>query len=142
MSLFAWRDELSVHHPQIDSQHKSLLRLADDLHAAMMRGAGRTVIGETLGKLIDYTASHFRDEEGLMRSTGYPQLPAHKAEHDALTKQVLELKKGYAASQVTITVETMNFLRDWLNHHIMGSDFRLAQHIARSQPALARTGSR
>jgi hemerythrin len=65
MSFFQWRGEYSVHHPAIDRQHQQLFRLADDLHGAMTRGAGRQVMGDTLNSLIDYTLTHFATKNRL-----------------------------------------------------------------------------
>ncbi len=129
MSFFAWRDEYSVHNTQIDGQHKELFRIAGELHSAMMRGAGRFVIGDTVTKLIDYTGRHFRDEETLMKASQFPQFTSHKAEHDNFITAVTVLKKGLADGQITVSVDTMQFLRNWLENHIMGRDQVVARHI-------------
>jgi hemerythrin len=130
MSLFVWRNEYSVHHATIDQQHQQLFRLADELHGAMMRGAGRQVMGETLKRLIDYTVTHFRDEEQMMVRSRYPQYTQHKAEHDRLTQQVSALKQDFDRGQIAVTVETLQFLKGWLEHHIKGSDHRIADFLA------------
>jgi hemerythrin len=133
MSLFAWDQKYSVHNTQIDGQHQELFRLANELHEAMTRGLGRDRIGQTLTRLISYTRSHFESEEGLMRSTKYPDYTAHKKEHDDLTKQVLQLKAEFDAGEQTVTMETMQFLRNWLDKHIRISDSKIAAHVSRNQ---------
>lgn len=130
MSLFVWSSDYSVKHAHIDNQHKELFRLADDLHAAMMRGAAKAVMSETLRKLIDYTRSHFREEEGMMLRAGYPQYSSHKAEHDSLTAQVLDLQRDYDAGRIAVTIDTMRFLRAWLEKHIMVTDQKLGSFFA------------
>lgn len=133
MSLFEWRSEYSVQHPAIDSQHQQLFRLADDLHGAMTRGAGRQVMGDTLKRLIDYTVTHFRDEEQMMMRSKYPHYVQHKAEHDALTMQVAALKRDFDNGKFTVTVETLQFLKTWLSHHIKQSDHRIAEFLVKSR---------
>ena len=130
MSLFVWSSDYSVNHAHIDNQHKELFRLADDLHGAMMRGAAKTVINDTLRKLVDYTRSHFREEEGMMLKSGYPQYASHKAEHDSLTAQVLDLQRDQDAGRVAVTGDTMRFLRAWLERHIMITDRKLSSFFA------------
>lgn len=137
MSLFAWRSEYTLHHPQIDQQHRTLFHLADELHYAMTRGAGRAMVAGTLAELVRYTAQHFRDEETLMRADQYPDFAAHKAEHDTLTAQVLELNRRVAAEQIAIPLETLQFLRDWLDKHIKVADRKIATYVANAAPGLS-----
>jgi hemerythrin len=132
MSLFAWSDRYAIDHPQIDNQHKQLFKYADALHAAMMKGSARTVIGTVLGNLIEYTQTHFRDEEAVMRGARYAKFAMHKSEHDALTKKVLALKAEFDAGNITVSVEAMQFLRDWLEHHIMVLDADIARHVLKT----------
>ena len=133
MSLFAWKQEYAVGHPDIDEQHKQLFRMADDLHQAMMEGRGREALIGLYSRLVTYTRHHFAAEERLMRESAYPGYVQHHLQHEKLTEQVLTLQKNMASKQTTVTLETMNFLSDWLMHHIGGSDQKVAAHIAARQ---------
>ena len=70
MPLIAWDQGFSVGVGSIDEQHKKLIGLLNDLHDAMRFGKGRDVLGKVLAELIDYTAYHFRTEEGLFAKYG------------------------------------------------------------------------
>lgn len=143
MGLFAWRSEYSIKHDHLDSQHKELFRLAEELHAAMMSGSAKSILRETLKRLIDYTRSHFRDEEAMMLKAGYPQYYPHKAQHDKFTAHVLELQNGFEAGGIAVTVETLRFLRDWLENHIMRTDKTLASFFEnKGSPELTGAGRR
>jgi len=138
MGLFAWNDMYSLEHPQIDREHQALFAMAEQLHQAMLDGSGATVLRDLLAKLINYTQVHFSHEEALMRQNAYPGMAAHVAEHRQLAEQVVDLQKKYAAGKLTISMETMHFLRDWLDHHIRRSDQRVAQHIRTYENTLSR----
>ena len=138
MGLFAWSDTYSLEHPQIDREHQALFALAEKLHQAMLNGSGAAVLGDLLARLITYTQVHFSHEEGLMRHYHYRGMDAHVAEHRKLTEQVLDLQQKYAGGKLTITTETMQFLRNWLDHHILRSDQLVAQHIRTQESTLAR----
>ena len=129
MSLFQWREELSVGCAEIDSQHKQLFRYADDLHAAMMSGKGKDILGQTLSDLIAYTKRHFAAEEKLMQVHHYPDYPSHKAAHDALAQKVVKLQQDFLSSRVALTGEIMQFLKDWLNHHIGEIDKKVGRYL-------------
>jgi hemerythrin-like metal-binding protein len=129
MGLFAWSDTYSLEHPQIDREHQALFAMAEKLHQAMLDGSGAAVLRDLLARLINYTQVHFSHEEALMRQHAYPGIDAHVAEHRKLAEQVVELQRKHAAGKLTLTMETMQFLRDWLDHHIKRSDHLVAQHI-------------
>jgi len=127
--MFEWKDEYSVRVISIDNQHQTLFRLAGELHAAMVAGQARGVLAKTLDRLVQYTAMHFAHEERLMRLHNYPDLPAHRAEHQALTTQVLKLQADFQGGKATITIQLLQFLKDWLEKHIKGSDLKYAPFL-------------
>lgn len=129
MAFIDWKDELSVNIRMIDDQHKELIKLINELSDAMKVGKGKDVMGKVLSKLVDYTKMHFGTEERLFQTHGYPGYIAHKSEHDKLTKQVLDLKTKFDNGQSVITVEVMNFLKDWLQKHIIGTDKKYSSFL-------------
>ena len=64
-----------------------------------------------------------------MDEKAYPKLEAHRTLHQGLIRQVLELEEKYAAGSMTLSIMTMHFLRDWLNHHIQEEDRKLAAFL-------------
>lgn len=47
----------------------------------MKDGGDRMLLGSIIDELVDYTVSHFRTEEEMMKRTGYPDLENHKQIH-------------------------------------------------------------
>ena len=119
-----WSPRLSVKVKKFDDQHKKLVDLVNQLHDAMKAGQGNAALGTTLQSLISYTATHFKDEEQMMQANGYPELAKHKAEHEKLVTQVLDLQKKFQeqAGGGILTMTVMSFLKDWLVNHIQGVD--------------------
>lgn len=130
MSLFKWKDEYLVGQPEIDNQHKRLFQLADELHTAMTAGKGKDVMLKTLGDLIDYTKRHFAAEEALMLRSKYPGYPEHKAFHDKLTAQVVQFQTEFAAGKSIVSIQLLQFLKDWLQHHIAETDRKIAVYLS------------
>ncbi len=122
MDLIDWTEEFSVGVERIDHQHKGLIKLINNLHQAMRVGKGRVVISETLDKLIEYTATHFKTEEELFKKYQYSEFSIHKKEHDDFVEKVLKFKKDYDSNHLMLTFEVMDFLKNWLVKHILGSD--------------------
>lgn len=122
MALISWTDRLLTNVKACDDQHKRLVSLVNDLHDAMTAGKGKDVLGKILGELVSYTDYHFKTEEQLFDRYSYPDAPKHKKEHQELTRKAKELKTRFEKGEVTISIEVMNFLSNWLKDHIMGSD--------------------
>ncbi len=123
MPLMEWTEKLSVGVTQYDNEHKKLVGMVNELYDGMQAGHGKEVLGAILDWLIDYTKTHFANEEKAFVAHNYPDYQSHKAEHDALTKQVLEVQKKYqAGASVVLSMEVMSFLKNWLVKHIMGTD--------------------
>lgn len=123
MPLMEWSEKLSVGVQQFDSEHKKLVGMVNDLFDAVQAGRGKDILGPILDGLIGYTKTHFANEERYMTQHGFPALAAHKAEHDALTKQVVEVEKKFrAGATAVLSLEVMNFLKNWLVKHILGTD--------------------
>ena len=127
--MFEWKDLYSTGIHSVDAQHRNLFAVAEDLYAAMSTGQGKASVGRTLDRLVQYTASHFSHEERLMRLHDYPDLAAHKAEHEKLTSQVLAFQADFRSGKVTMTVQLLQFLKDWLQNHIQGSDMKYAPFL-------------
>jgi hemerythrin len=124
--MFDWRKEFSVEIGSVDAQHQTLFAIAGELYSAMMAGQSKAIIAKILDRLVRYTQMHFAHEERLLQLHSYPALEAHKAEHQALTAKVLKFQEDFQNGQANISVQLLQFLRNWLETHIKGSDRRYA----------------
>jgi hemerythrin-like metal-binding protein len=122
MAFMTWSDNLSVGVESLDNQHTVLVETLNDLHAAMMKGQARSVAGDLLHKLVKYTRDHFAAEEAMMAATNYPTLATHRLKHRDLTKQVEDFVARYEKGDITLSVQLLNFLSEWLTTHIQGED--------------------
>lgn len=121
-TAFAWTDRYSVKVTAMDSQHKKLFDLVNQLSLAMDSGRGKDVVGEVLLRLIDYTGYHFSAEEKLMERHKFAGLPTHRGEHRYLSERVQAFKKEFDAGNTNITPELLTFLQKWLTNHIQVVD--------------------
>lgn len=129
MALFTWKEEYSVNIKEIDDQHKELVAMINELHEAMMQQRAKDVLGKILNKLVSYCAGHFATEERLMQTHGYLEYAGHKAKHDKMTAKVLALQNDLKANKLNLTTEVSQFLRDWLDKHILGTDKKYSTHF-------------
>jgi hemerythrin len=123
MPLMEWSDKLSVGVAQFDAEHRRLVGMVNGLFDAVQAGKGREALGGILEELITYTETHFSHEEEIMRAHNYAGVESHAQEHTILTEQVHEIRRKYVAGQgAALSMEMMNFLKNWLVKHIQGTD--------------------
>jgi len=120
--LFPWNDAYSVEISVVDAQHKVLVDLINELHQAMMNRTGKERLRAVLASLIQYTKSHFATEEGLLQANQYPDLANHKGEHERFTQKIQDFQNKFLKNEVALTIEVMDFLKDWPIQLIMGVD--------------------
>ena len=128
MAFFNWSDNLSVGVKALDDDHKKLMDMLNRLHEGMRTRQGKEVVGKILDSLVSYTAVHFAREEDLFARTGYPDAE-HKQQHKELVKKAEGLQSKYRSGECALSIETLDFLKDWLAIHIQGSDKKYSNHL-------------
>lgn len=126
MTYLTWSEDLAVGNHFIDGDHRKLIDMVNRLHVVMQEGRGKEVLGKVLHNLIVYTQEHFTREEDLMRRLQYDNIDAHKREHEKLLQQVLDMHQKFETGTITLSVQLLHFLRDWLIEHIGEADKKLA----------------
>ncbi|MBI2418898.1 MAG: hemerythrin family protein [Ignavibacteriales bacterium] len=129
MALVDWKEIYKVNIIEVDNQHKKLVELINSLHDALKIGKGKEVLSKVLSELVDYTVYHFATEEKYFDTYEYPETAIHKKQHCDLVEQVAALQKKFESGEKVLTMDVMNFLRDWLHDHIVGSDKNFGPYL-------------
>jgi hemerythrin-like metal-binding protein len=119
MALLKWGKKYSVGVKAMDDQHITLIKILNELHAAMLRGKAQSVADPILKKMTDYVSRHFSDEERLMENSKFPQLAEHCAKHLELAEKVAKYVASYEQGDQTIYPELLRFVGDWLHDHML-----------------------
>ncbi len=120
-----WREEYATGVRAMDAEHRELVRLINVTHSAMMTGSG---LEEAVRGLLAYAEGHLRHEEEFMQSMAYPDLPRHKAIHDRLLQRARAMAEDLRAGRAR-PLDLLNFLREWLNGHIVAEDRLYGLHV-------------
>lgn len=130
-----WDPAYELGHEVIDRQHRNIVALAD----AISEMDDTLVVQQTVMELFRHTREHFRDEEELMRSIGYPDLDAHRKIHEELIESL-----GRITSQPIVGPQAIRsfrlFVYKWVIEHLMDQDRQLIDSV-RSRPGGAAAGS-
>ena len=132
MAIFEWDNSIELGIPTIDEQHKALFGWINALDDAIRNGDGSEAVGEVIWKLITYVTEHFSAEERLMLSGNYPELAAHRKEHDGFVSRLREIQVDFIDGHEMGT-NVLDFLVDWLVCHIKGTDQRYSRFIRQQE---------
>jgi hemerythrin len=118
--------------PEVDQQHKELLRHFNEFHEAMIQGKGQATAIRLLGFLADYTETHFRCEELCMNRYKCPAAAANLAAHNSLRQEIATLRGRIKDSKLTVTdlIKVEQTLGAWIQEHICTIDVQLRGCVA------------
>ena len=122
MPLITWGPKLEIGIGIIDSQHRRLVDLINELHEAIQEGRGADLVGKTLNGLIDYTHTHFTTEQELLKEHNYEDYKLHCREHRIFTDQIEIYRDRLDAGSLRISADVMEYMRGWMLTHIGSSD--------------------
>ncbi len=132
MNKFEWTEDYSVKVDRFDAQHRRLFIYINQVHDAMSYAADQKVVEEILGNLVDYTMTHFLEEEVELLASDYPDYDRHKQAHDDFVSKIRGLLVRFKASKKMsriLCAEIFAVLTDWLTNHIMVVDQAYADYL-------------
>jgi hemerythrin-like metal-binding protein len=133
MNFFTWKDSFAIGIEAIDQQHKGFLEYLNECYLQTSRNSSAEIDQHLHEELKDYAATHFRFEEELLQSKGYPNLESHVRQHKYFESQVAELDAAKAGGKTRTTESLFVFLRDWFLCHILEDDRKFVPLIMQGQ---------
>jgi hemerythrin len=130
--MVVWDEKYATGIVLIDSQHKELFSLTNELFQACLGGEEtlKGVFKETMERMVNYVRFHFTAEQELLQRVKYPDYHEHKKQHDILVRDILEAVKGYSGGKKFIPNQFVRTLREWILSHIAVRDKLYAAYIA------------
>jgi hemerythrin-like metal-binding protein len=123
MSFYEWSESMSVGVALLDSDHKALVKLINQLHNALEDKEESSRLDQIFQNLIAYIELHFEREEQVMEACNYPEISEHKEEHLSFTQNMYYMRDRYFSGEAAgVGRELLIYLKDWLNHHILIQD--------------------
>lgn len=124
--MYEMKDEYLTGIELVDGEHRRLFALAEQTYQLLQQEFipdKYDNIKDVLEELRNYTAFHFAHEEAYMVEIEYKKLFTQKMQHEAFKKKLEEIDIDHLdENQNQIIEDILNFLTDWLIHHIMELD--------------------
>lgn len=125
MTIIQWDASFNIGNELIDSQHQELVKIINTLSIAIGNKHDANAINVIFEQLYRYTKYHFKSEALYFNRLTNKDRQLHKLQH----KHFIEELKFMQKSEENIGPELLDFLCDWIIHHINGEDKKFAALI-------------
>ncbi len=124
--MYEMKEEFKTGIEFVDKEHKVLFDIADKIYVLLNNEFSIDKYDKVVSlieELKDYTSFHFKDEEAYMESINYKRMFTQKIDHDNFVKKLDEINlKELDENQDKYIFELLEFVNDWLIHHILEKD--------------------
>jgi len=123
VAFMEWTPEMSVGLDELDDDHKTLVRVINQLANNAGQAGQAGALRQCIFALMRYAEFHFAREEHVLKTCGFQELPEHKVEHEDFTAQIQALAQRFEddpeAAAPEINEQLLDYLKNWLTHHIL-----------------------
>ena len=125
-----WSPIYSVSNVALDSQHKQIIKLANDLYTTASSNASKEIVKKSIVRMRIILETHLRYEETLLKYSSFPECENHRKIHRALLIKTAELFDMHKQRTVSIS-EILMFIKKWWLSHIIVEDMKYIEYIAK-----------
>jgi hemerythrin-like metal-binding protein len=128
--------KLSLHIDAIDTQHKELIYLLQQLSNLNSIGINgensKEKLSNYIQKLLHYAQYHFQTEEELMKEINYPALSQHKKLHQGFCLKIEKFARDFQHGEKYLSDDIIFYLKDWTINHILKEDAKIKHFMNKS----------
>jgi hemerythrin len=126
---YVWEDDFNTGNQKIDDQHRLIFDAANVLFSAVKKGKEENILDQSFDMLLQYTNTHFNDEEEYYEKIGSSLLKAQKDEHQMLINELREIwhEKRHGSSDAGTDLDY--WIEKRLIPHIIGEDTRAQKAV-------------
>jgi hemerythrin-like metal-binding protein len=113
----------------LDDQHLQILRNIRSLIQSMGGPFPLDTLEARLSQIEALAFDHFRDEEGLMELSRYPNLPVHRAEHELIVERYHDMAIRYAEPGSKPLTTMLEECLEIFDYHIQKIDMDFVNYL-------------
>ena len=116
--------EINKQHLRLASYAVEFSQIVDELSSREPSNEDWRRIDALFSKIMRFVATHFSEEEELMRKYNYPNYAPHKKLHDKFTAEMLKMQGDINNRNIKFKKKMSSLLWDWLYKHINEVDYQ------------------
>lgn len=124
-----WDSSYSIFLPEIDAEHRSLFRLANELQNALLTCAPQARLEESMQAFVAHVEEHFSHEERMMKFTRYETFLWHRRQHDGIRHRMRRARKSLAQGDREALLALVEHIGRWLRDHTSITDRMMGAYL-------------
>ncbi len=108
---------------------KKLIKIIDMVVTARHHNNDKEEISDVLYEMTMYAHNHFNTEKKYLRQFEYAESQLHDKEHKDFGRKTVNYCNMTMKGNYDITDDLLEYLRQWLTNHILGSDKKFTDTI-------------
>ena len=132
MQLLQWSKDYELGLDDVDSQHKQLISMINQLSIAVEYGQQNPEVLPLVDRVHDYAQTHFKVESDIFTKYEYPDRVDHEAEHATFIDKVKYVRRQCELLDTPMSAKIRDFLLHWFCNHIKTKDLKYKTFIDKS----------
>jgi|SRR3990172_7287299 len=131
MELIHWDQKYRIGLPEIDRDHKAMIKAINDFYHAVEAKKEREMVKDFFAKVCEECAMHFAREEKFMLDHHYDQYAEHKAEQERLLAEIRDLADDFVDGVYDYDPEIAlaKELESWFTNYVRTRGARLRTQL-------------
>lgn len=122
MLALHWKPAYESGNSVIDTEHRALFQMANTIIAEITSGQEDSEILDSIHTLVARIGEHFRDEENILRSAGYPDAKSHGQMHRQLFEEAGRLTRQFERGEKSEGGLLRFLVHDVIAKHMLQAD--------------------
>lgn len=127
MALIQWQKEYSIGVPELDRQHKKIIKIVNQAIGLQFSKPKQKELEEILNDLQDYIKEHFKAEEAYMLEHHCPGYEEQRNAHNQFIDRFFDAQTEYFKDGRVSSLNIFNFIWDWFSQHILIVDKKIGK---------------
>jgi hemerythrin len=123
-----WKDEYCLGHDVIDSEHKKLFSIANQIFAIKEPNMHSKEIKKHIHELYEYMRYHFGHEEEFMAELSFAEIEPHKKKHAEIIEEMNNILKGSKDFNI-LELRLVYMMQKWVLKHILEEDLKVKMAV-------------
>ncbi len=122
MRLLDWKEDFCIVVDAADTDHRALIDTINRLYDEFGEPDHPRDAASLISDVLTAVATHFLEEEELMRTAAYQGFERHKEDHDRLLDELHDMMEAFAGADEPDSVELSLRLEPWFARHFHSYD--------------------
>ncbi len=131
-----WKKEYHLNIAEIDQQRLKLVALINELLDINYQEEDFKKLKKALFEVVEYTNYHFEAESSLHKKLNYGHYHEHKAQHQMLVKQIVELLQSLKRGKTEFRDDLPEILENWFIRYVINHDKEFDHFVEENNPKL------